>query len=119
MILATVFVPEYGWSKGMFISVFTSISALNNAGFSLFSDNLVSYASDPVINLMIAILIIVGGIGYIVLFDLMTTRHLKRLHVHTKVTLFVTFILIVVGTLGFFNIRTSSRIKGMSFHNKY
>lgn len=47
MILATVFVPEYGWSKGMFISVFTSISALNNAGFSLFSDNLVSYASDP------------------------------------------------------------------------
>ncbi|MFP5033415.1 TrkH family potassium uptake protein [Staphylococcus pseudintermedius] len=115
MILATVFVPEYGWSKGMFISVFTSISALNNAGFSLFSDNLVSYASDPVVNLMIAILIIVGGIGYIVLFDLMTTRHLKRLHVHTKVTLFVTFILIVVGTLGFLILEHHHALKGMSF----
>lgn len=114
IVLATVFVPEYGWSYGIFISVFTSVSALNNAGFSLFSDNLVSYAHDPIVNLMVAILIIVGGIGYIVLFDLLTTRQLKRLHVHTKVTLFVTFILIIVGTLGFLILEHHHTLKGMS-----
>ncbi|CAD7360106.1 TrkH family potassium uptake protein [Staphylococcus schleiferi] len=84
LVLSTVFVPEYGWSYGLFISVFTSVSALNNAGFSLFSDNLIAYAHDPVVNLMVAMLIILGGIGYIVLFDIVTTHQLKRLQLHTK-----------------------------------
>lgn len=115
LVLSTVFVPEYGWSYGLFISVFTSVSALNNAGFSLFSDNLITYAHDPVVNLMVAMLIILGGIGYIVLFDIVTTHQLKRLQLHTKVTLFVTFILIVVGTLGYFVLEYAHAFKGMSF----
>ncbi len=115
LVLSTVFVPQYGWSYGLFISVSTSVSALNNAGFSLFSDNLIAYAHDPVVNLMVAMLIILGGIGYIVLFDIVTTHQLKRLQLHTKVTLFVTLILIVVGTLGYFILEYAHAFKGMSF----
>jgi trk system potassium uptake protein len=68
--LLTVFSPRYGWPKGLWLSIFHSISAWNNAGFSLFSDNLVGYQSSVVINLVIPGLIIFGGIGYEVIFEL-------------------------------------------------
>ncbi|REH97421.1 TrkH family potassium uptake protein [Staphylococcus felis] len=117
-ILSFVFIPELGWSKGLFTSLFTSISALNNAGFSLFSDNLVSYAHDPVVNLMVAFLIVVGGVGYVVLIDVITTPSIKRLQLHTKVTLSVTFILIVIGFVMFFLLEHDNTLKGMSISNQ-
>lgn len=118
VILALVFVPQLGWSKGLFTSLFTAISALNNAGFSLFSDNLVQYAHDPVVNLMIAFLIIVGGIGYVVLIDLVTTTKVKRLQLHTKVTLTVTFLLILAGFLVYFILEHQHTLKGMTLSDQ-
>jgi trk system potassium uptake protein len=69
-LLLWVFVPDVGWAKGLWFAVFHSVSAWNNAGFGLFSDNLVGYQGSLLLNLVITGLIIFGGIGYEVIFEL-------------------------------------------------
>lgn len=113
-ILSFVFVPQYGWDRGIFISLFTSISSLNNAGFALFSDNLISYATNPIVNLTVALLIIFGGLGYIVLLDLVTLKKGRRLQYHSKMTLMVTLVLIVVGTACFWLLEYHGVLKSMT-----
>ncbi len=61
LILSIRLVPQYGWSSGLFASLFHAISAFNNAGFSLWPDNLMSYVGDPTVNLVITFLFITGG----------------------------------------------------------
>jgi trk system potassium uptake protein len=63
-ILLAVFVPDLGWPKGLWFALFHSVSAWNNAGFGLFSDNLVPYRGSFIVNAVITGLIIFGGIGY-------------------------------------------------------
>ncbi len=92
--LAFVFVPDHGWSMGLWHAVFHSISAFNNAGFSTFSDSLVGYALDPVINVAIPMLFMVGGIGYVVLSDVFRLRRWRRFSVHTKLMLVGTAVLV-------------------------
>ncbi len=69
-LLLWVFVPDVGWAKGLWFAVFHSVSAFNNAGFALFSDNLVGYQGSLLLNLVITGLIIFGGIGYEVILEL-------------------------------------------------
>ncbi len=64
-----------GWDKGLFTAVFHSISAFNNAGFSLFSDNLTQYVDDPLVIITIAMLFILGGLGFTVISDLQRNAH--------------------------------------------
>ncbi|UXU54233.1 TrkH family potassium uptake protein [Staphylococcus agnetis] len=113
-ILSFVFVPQYGWDRGIFISLFTSISSLNNAGFALFSDNLISYATNPIVNLTVALLIIFGGLGYIVLLDLVTLKRGRRLQFHSKITIMLTFILITVGAICFWILEMNGVLKSMT-----
>ena len=111
LLYMTVFVPEYG-AKGVWISVFNSISAFCNAGIDIISENsLCDYVLNPVINIITAALIILGGIGYIVWWDLIRvlknvrTKKLKcfsNLTLHSKIALSVTGILIAVGAVAFF-----------------
>jgi trk system potassium uptake protein TrkH len=70
LLLMIVFVPEKGWQEGTWLAIFHSVSAWNNAGFSLFKDNLISYQSSPLVILTIGTLIIFGGIGYQVILDM-------------------------------------------------
>lgn len=90
--LAIRWVPQFGWSKGLFYSFFHSISAFNNAGFTLFPNNLIDYVGDPIINIVISLLFIIGGIGFTVLADMWNKKKFKKFSLHTK--------LMVVGTLG-------------------
>jgi trk system potassium uptake protein len=69
-VLLWVFVPDVGWPKGLWFALFHSVSAWNNAGFALFSDNLMGYQGSLLLNLAITGLIIFGGIGYEVIFEL-------------------------------------------------
>lgn len=94
MLLALTFVPEYGWWRGIWESIFHSISAFNNAGFSTFPNGLVPYATDPVINIVIPALFIVGGIGYVVLHDIFTQKSWRAWSLHTKIMLLGTAVLI-------------------------
>lgn len=94
LVLMLSFAPVLGFWEGLWVSAFHSISAFNNAGFSTFSDGLVGFATDPVVNLVIPALFIVGGIGYVVLQDIARQRSHHSWSLHTKIMLLGTAILI-------------------------
>ena len=106
LLYMTVFIPEFG-VKGIWISVFTSISAFCNAGIDIIADNsLCNYATNPVINTVTSLLIILGGVGYIVWGDVLmaskkTNRRNRRifgnLTLHSKIAITATLILILGG----------------------
>ena len=107
-ILSLRFVPVYGTSEGIWIAVFTAISAYCNAGIDLFGrhgefSSLSHYASDPLVIFTVMALIIIGGLGFIVYYDIMFARK-KRGHtmLHTKLVLYATLGLLVIGTVLFF-----------------
>ena len=98
----TVFIPEFG-IKGIWISVFTSVSAFCNAGIDIIADNsLCNYVLDPTVNIVTMMLIILGGIGFPVWWDVIgRVKHKgrKSLTLHSKIALTVTFILIATGAI--------------------
>ncbi|MDG5473263.1 TrkH family potassium uptake protein [Jeotgalibacillus sp. ET6] len=102
MLLATVWVPEFGMAKGLYFSLFHAVSAFNNAGFGLKADSLSGYVNDPLINIVISALFILGGIGFTVLIDLWHSRSVKQLSLHTKIMVLGTFVLNVVAMLYIF-----------------
>ncbi len=87
----------YSPIQALYLAVFHSICAFCNAGFSLFSDNLMSYKGDFIVNFTIMALIILGGLGFLVLLELFQHRKNGTLSLHTKLVLKVTFILILTG----------------------
>ena len=100
-ILAFVFVPDFGWSHGLWQALFHSISAFNNAGFSLFPNSLVDYATDPIVNVTITALFIVGGLGFVVLSDIFRHNAWHLYTLHTKIMLVGTAGLIVFSVTTF------------------
>lgn len=100
LLLAFVFVPQYGWN-GLWQAVFHSISAFNNAGFALHPDSLSQWVGNPVVNIVIPLLFIFGGIGFIVLGDIYQKRNWMRLTLHTKLMLVGTLVLILWGSIAF------------------
>lgn len=105
----TVFVPDFG-PRGIWISVFNSVSAFCNAGLDIIGENsLCDYATDPLINGVTSALIILGGLGYIVWWDVIrvlrmarrqrSLRVLNRLSLHSKLALTATVVLVLGGGL--------------------
>jgi len=85
--------------RAVYLGVFHSVSAFNNAGFALYTDNLIGFATDPWICLPIALAVIIGGIGFPVILELRRElRRPRRWSVHTKITLSVTAVLLVLST---------------------
>ncbi|WP_309742986.1 MULTISPECIES: TrkH family potassium uptake protein [unclassified Chamaesiphon] len=113
-LLLLVFVPDLGWAKGLWFAVFHSVSAWNNAGFGLFSDNLVGYRGSLLVNAVITGLIIFGGIGYEVILELyvMLQERLRRQKMKTartlnfRVAVSTTLFLLIGGTLVIWAIET-------------
>lgn len=102
IILASQFVPLYGFWKGTYYGVFHAISAFCNAGFDLFgtAGSLISFNQQPAVLLTVSGLIIIGGLGFTVLADLLDQRfRFKKLHLHSKIVLTVSGFLLAAGTL--------------------
>jgi trk system potassium uptake protein TrkH len=99
-LLALIFVPEFGWA-GLWQAVFHSISAFNNAGFALHPDSLSQWVGNPIVNLVIPALFILGGLGFIVVGDVYKTRNWRKLTLHSKLMLVGTAFLIVWGSVMF------------------
>lgn len=105
------FIPKYGL-KGIYYSIFTSISAFCNAGIDVMAeDSLCSFVIDPIVNITTSLLIILGGIGYIVWWDVIRVfkqrnsikgKVFKRLTLHSKIAISTTLILIISGAILFF-----------------
>ncbi|MGQ7242557.1 TrkH family potassium uptake protein [Salinicola sp. V024] len=98
LLLAWHWVPEYGLRMGLWHSLFHAVSAFNNAGFSTFSDSLIQEVGDPLVNLTVTLMFIVGGLGFVVVSDLYRHRRWSRLAMQTKVVLLATFWLNVIAT---------------------
>ncbi|RYH03603.1 Ktr system potassium transporter B [Salipiger sp. IMCC34102] len=96
-VLAVVFVPEFGLVHGLWQALFHAISAFNNAGFSLLPTGLVPYVDDPVVNIAIPALFILGGLGFVVIGDILQQRNWARLTLHSKIMLTGTAALILWG----------------------
>lgn len=102
IILATRFIPIYGTSRGIWYAIFHSISAFCNAGFDITGDSMVPFVGDGIVNLAITMLVILGGLGFSVIIDLLKHRNLKRISVHTKLVLSISLVLIIIGTIMFY-----------------
>ena len=101
LLLTLRFRGEYddSWGTAIWHGVFHAVSAFNNAGFALFSDNLMQYLDDAFILLPIAVAIIIGGIGFPVLVELLRRRRPRRWSLHTRLTVLMTGVLLVGGTV--------------------
>ncbi|HAM37947.1 MAG: hypothetical protein A2474_03360 [Elusimicrobia bacterium RIFOXYC2_FULL_34_12] len=99
LFLSIKWIPEFGLWSGIGYSIFHSISAFCNAGFTTFDLGLIKYLDSINVNLTITTLIIIGGIGFIVLSDLFYYKKTKRLLLHSKIVLKTTFFLIFLGTI--------------------
>ncbi|WP_219904535.1 potassium transporter TrkG [Aphanothece minutissima] len=95
-------IPDKG--QRLWASLFHCISAYNNAGFGLWRDNLVGYRSQPIVNGVIGLLIVMGGIGWRVTNDIWVNRfrlaRIRRLSLHTRLVIRTTIVLIVLGAVG-------------------
>lgn len=96
-LLSFSFIPDYGTGQGIYYSVFHSISAFCNAGFDLIGDSLISYQDNPYVLMIVAALVMTGGLGFIVWEDLFNFPKRRKLQVYTKVVLIMTISLWVIG----------------------
>ncbi|MEW5784950.1 MAG: TrkH family potassium uptake protein [Bacillota bacterium] len=100
-VMSIRFVPELGWGRGIFYGLFHAVSAFGNAGFDLFGnfDSLTRFPTDYLVNGMILALLIIGGLGFTVIFDLFKcVRHRCRPSLHTRMAVMITLILLLLGT---------------------
>jgi len=99
LILTVAFSGDFPLGRALYYGVFHSVSAFCNAGFSLFGPNLLDYVTNVPVNLTTISLIVVGGLGFVVLSEILALRRGRRLSLHSRVVLKATAVLIVVGTL--------------------
>lgn len=127
------FIPRFGLAKGIWVSLFNSVSAFCNAGIDILGpDSLRTYISDPLVNFTTMGLIIAGGIGFLVWWDVgknirnVVTKKIHRhqfwqkLQLHTKLVLFVTLLLIFVGAalIMAFEYKNPNTMENMSLGEK-
>ena len=106
-VLWTRFASEFGIRKGLSMGIFHSVSAFCNAGFDLMGDkgafsSLTAYSGDAVIIITIIMLVFIGGLGFFVWEDIWRNRRFKKLHLHSKLVLTISFVLIVLGWIFFY-----------------
>lgn len=133
ILYAIQFIPEYGFLKGMWYSIFHSVSAFCNAGIDILGSNsFIDYVNNPLINFTTMFLIVVSGIGFTVLCDVIqnckivkerkqdSKRIFSKLTLHSKLALTMTVLLIVSGTVAVFLLEYNNpeTIGNMSFGNK-
>lgn len=102
--LSIAFVPEFGFLKGVCYGIFHSVTAFCNAGFDIMGNfsSLTAYFNNPIVNISIMLLIILGGLGFSTIFDINRKRAFKKFRLNTKIILITTAILIVIPTFLFF-----------------
>ncbi len=123
VILYFTYISEmYAPNRAIYYSIFHSVSAFCNAGFSLYQNSFMGFKSNFNINLVITSLIILGGIGFPVMVDIrkLTTNRFKisRLTLHTKIVLTCTLILLITGTVAYFISEYNNEMKGFNLYER-
>lgn len=106
-----------GSEKPLLDAVFHAVSAFCNAGFSTYNDNMAGFKSNSVLLTTVMFLIVSGGIGFIVLTDIISSVVLrkKKMSFHTRMVLIVTFMLIITAASAFFILEKDGAMKGLPF----
>lgn len=99
ILLGADFIPRFGWKRGLYVSVYHSVMSFCNAGFDVFGNSLRGFQDDSYLLIVTIILIIAGGLGFLVWRDLLLFHERKRLTLNSKLTLVTTSTLFVVGFL--------------------
>lgn len=120
LLLSFRFIPQYGFLRGIYYSVFHAVSAFCNAGFDLMGhkapyDSFVSYQGDIYVNLILMALILIGGLGFLVWLDIRKHKFaFRKMELHTKIVLTMTGLLIVVPAVIFWIIERNRILADMS-----
>ena len=102
VLLSVRFVPLYGWKHGLWMALFHAVSAFCNAGFDLFGSyaSLTAFTGDPLVLLTVAVLIILGGLGFSVILETIRNRNgFRNLSLHSRIVLMTTLVLLFAGTV--------------------
>lgn len=120
LFLSTKFIPEYGVGKGVYFSIFHSISAFCNAGFDLTGNSLVPYAENPVVILTITGLIVTGGLGFAVWAEIYNYKGINKLSLHSKLAISMTLLLLLGGwiLMFLFEMKNPGTMGNMSLKGK-
>lgn len=122
ILLSTQFIPKFGFFKGLCYGAFHSISAFCNAGFDLMGNftSVTAYADNTVVILTISSLIVIGGLGFSVWWELYDKKSFKKLSLHSKVVIITTSILIIGGAILMFLVEFNNEatIANMTFKGK-
>jgi len=120
LLLFIRFSNDFPIGTALYHAVYNAISAFNNCGYSLFSDNLMGYQGDPIVNLTIMGLIVLGGIGFIVQYEVLSKLRgiQKKLSVHSKIVIITTSVLILSGAILFYVFERDHIIKDVPIQNK-
>ncbi|MFC6040429.1 TrkH family potassium uptake protein [Paenisporosarcina macmurdoensis] len=102
IILTLHWLPKFGLQEALYLSIFHVISAFNNAGFALFPDNLIGFSGDPIVNIVLSGLFILGGLGFTVVIDIYQKNSFRQWSLHTKMMIVGTLIINVVAALTIF-----------------
>jgi len=123
--LSFTFVPYYGDTvKGIWFSVFHSISAFCNAGFDLTGNSMMEFVGDPIVNIVMGVLVIIGGLGYSVYINItnrvLHKRDRKQFSLHAKMVLVITGALLLLGfvTIFIFEYNNPNTLGNLSFVDK-
>lgn len=123
VLLAIVFIPEFGLLTGIGYSVFHSVASFCNAGFDIMGNysSLTRYVDNYLVNFVICALIIIGGLGFAVTSDLFYVRKFKKMSMHSKLVLTITGILLVIGFVFFFifEFNNPKTMGNLSWHGKF
>lgn len=115
LLLAIGFAKYYGIGQSLYYGLFHAVSAFNNAGFDIVGGfrNITPFVEDPIINIVIMSLIVCGGLGFSVIYDILSARDFKRLSLHSKVVITMTLILLFSGFIMFYVLeRTNPKTMG-------
>ena len=124
-ILFTQFTADYDLPMALWHSLFHSISSFCNAGFSTFSESLTAYRSNPVVIFSSSAAIILGGLGFVVLTELLNARYLsqrrifRRFSLHTRIVIATTLILVICGTMAIMALEWSHLFRNFTLEEKF
>ncbi len=114
------FSRDFSFSEAFFKALYHAVSAFNNCGYSLFSDSLIRYQGDIIVNITVMSLLVIGGLGFIVQYEILEKIRgiKKRLSIHTRIVIIMTIFLILSGALLFYVFENSHTLKDVTIKNK-
>lgn len=125
VLLSLRFIPQLGWLKGIYYSIFHSVSAFCNAGFDLMGghtgeySSFVSFADDWLVNIVLIALITIGGIGFLVWEDVLEHKHkLRKYRLHSKIVILTSAILLLGGAVLFWFFERNYTCKGLPINEQ-